>query len=363
MRHKNKFLSSGAKLGISKGLCMLKDDPFLSLFTPRAATAAPKPVTVASAPAAVPEDHTPLVDAARAKVLTKSLERMSLEELRKTAKTYDTSGALLASPMIARSRDLLRQSLIYFFACVEEESTDSPEVVDAWLASSASIWPAGERPPPKDMDEALDPDGLWGMAACGVEVKQCVDHESKGKGAFAVRQIQAGAVVAVYAGEHLTQREHSVRHDASRSAAAGGPRPLPILRPLTGGEKAALEERRHRLEELTPETGAPAGGAANGGAYTFGLLPDSTSAIFPGRVAFIDAEDPRRSNWARYVNHAPEESQLCNTEPHIDATQKLVWLQATRDIAPGEEICFDYGDEYNFEHEMVVASSEARKGS
>jgi len=43
------------------------------------------------------------------------------------------------------------------------------------------------------------------------------------------------------------------------------------------------------------------GGADNGGGYTFCLLPDSASVIFPGRVAFIDAEDPHRSNWARYI--------------------------------------------------------------
>jgi len=60
---------------------------------------------------------------------------------------------------------------------------------------------------------------------------------------FALREFAPGGVVAVYAGEHLTQREHSVRHDASRSEAAGGPRPLPILRPLTDEEASSLEER------------------------------------------------------------------------------------------------------------------------
>ena len=58
---------------------------------------------------------------------------------------------------------------------------------------------------------------------------------------------------------------------------------------------------RARLNKLTAEEGAPMGGADNGGGYTFSLLPDSASAIFPGRVAFIDAEDPHRSNWARYI--------------------------------------------------------------
>jgi len=103
------------------------------------------------------------------------------------------------------------------------------------------------------------------------------------------------------------------------------------------------------------------GGADNGGGYTFCLLPDSASVIFPGRVAFIDAEDPHRSNWARYINHAPEDAQLCNTEPHVDALRQLVWLQARRTIQAGEEICFDYGGDYTFEHEMVVASNAVRK--
>ena len=57
---------------------------------------------------------------------------MSLEELKRTAKKYDTSGAL-SSPLIARSRDLLRERLLEFFSAAEEESTDPPEVVDASL--------------------------------------------------------------------------------------------------------------------------------------------------------------------------------------------------------------------------------------
>ena len=170
---------------------------------------------------------------------------------------------------------------------------------------------------------------------------------------------------------------------------------MPILRPITSTERAALDERTQRLGELTPEEGAPWGGAANGGAYSFALLPDSTSAIFPGRIAFVDAEDPRRSNWARFVNHAPEDSQLCNCEPHTDGVRQLVWLQARRAIKAGEELCFDCappheaffccpcvttavrscltphrcpsrcdavadGGDYNFgDHKVVLASTEA----
>lgn len=320
--------------------------------TPRAAApTTPRGTPVATAP---PPDYDhvalqSLADEKRRQKLLSSLKNMGLAELTATAKKYDTTGLLLKSPLIKNNPEVLRLALHDFLGAVEEESTDDPETVDAWLAMNASPWPEAEsRQPPRDVASALDADGPWGAPACGVEVRTCTDVPSKGRGAFAVREIAAGTVVGVYAGEQLTQREHAIRHDASRGAEKGGPKMLPVHRPLTPEEREQLEERRQRIDRLTAERGAPMGGVANGGSYSFALLPDTTSTTFPSRVAYIDAEDPDRSNWCRYVNHAPEESRRCNAVAQIDAVRKLVWLQARRMIMAGEEICFDYGDDYDF---------------
>ena len=173
----------------------------LELFSPRTASAKP-PVSNRPVPAAVPkEEDNAAIDERRRKTLLRSLNAMSLEELKRTAKQYDTTGAILASPLLMRSREVLRDALHDFFSTVEEESSDPPEVVDAWLATQASPWPEGERAPPTSVAEALDPDGRWGVTACGVEIRLCTDHPSKGRGAFAVRDLSAGSVVCVYAGE------------------------------------------------------------------------------------------------------------------------------------------------------------------
>ena len=79
------------------------------------------------------------------------------------------------------------------------------------------------------------------------------------------------------------------------------------------------------------------------------------SAFLPRHAAYIDGEDPNRSSWGRFVNHCSEFSKSgvvgtgCNLEPRIDGARKLVWFEAKRDIAPGEEICFDYGASYRWD--------------
>ena len=85
------------------------------------------------------------------------------------------------------------------------------------------------------------------------------------------------------------------------------------------------------------------GCAANHGGYVFALLPDVHSQHFPGRAAFVDAEDPNLSSWPRYVNHAKSAKYECNLEPKVDTVRCVVWLQARREVEPGEELCFDYG--------------------
>ena len=91
------------------------------------------------------------------------------------------------------------------------------------------------------------------------------------------------------------------------------------------------------------DEGAPISGAENLGGYSFTLLPDALSQQFVGRYSHVDAEDPHRSSWPRYVNHASDKTRACNVAPKVNGLLAVVWLQATRRIEPGEELCFDYG--------------------
>lgn len=84
-----------------------------------------------------------------------------------------------------------------------------------------------------------------------------------------------------------------------------------------------------------------------------------------GRIAYLDAEDPARSGWCRFINHAADSLRACNLECKVDATGAgLVWLQARRDVAAGEELAFDYGSSFRFgwDHEAEDARAAAREG-
>ena len=52
----------------------------------------------------------------------------------------------------------------------------------------------------------------------------------------------------------------------------------------------------------------------------------------------------QRDNFARYINH----SHKPNCEPNI--VKGCVWIDAVKSIKPGEELTYDYGDEYFKEH-------------
>lgn len=270
--------------------------------------------------------------------LERTIRRMSHAQLKEECikQGFDV---LVLNLAVSTDRSSLCRALIQKLLEPWEANTDSKETVDAWLQCTADLWPVGEeRAQPNcsnvaELAQVLQPDGAWGLAACGAEVKQCTDAPQKGRGAFATRRILAGRVVGVYAGELLNQREHALRH-AERG---------PLFLPPDEAEQAVLDERVQRLTRLSDADGAPTGGVGNHGGYAFALLPDVTSQQFPDRRAYVDAEDPTRSAWPRFVNHASERTHACNAEPKTDALRCLVWLEARRVIEVGEEICFDYG--------------------
>ena len=71
------------------------------------------------------------------------------------------------------------------------------------------------------------------------------------------------------------------------------------------------------------------------GDYAFGL----SVAGIPGWI--IDGENPETSSWSRYVNHSLRR-QNCHAFPGPG----YIYLEATQDIAAGDELFFNYGDEY-----------------
>ena len=80
--------------------------------------------------------------------------------------------------------------------------------------------------------------------------------------------------------------------------------------------------------------------------HTDAELMDEFAMTWPGMGCYIDSFDESLSSWCRFINHAAENSSACNLSVRADAFASLAWFEASRDIAAGEELCFDYGPEY-----------------
>ncbi len=124
-----------------------------------------------------------------------------------------------------------------------------------------------------------------------------------GNGVFALAAIPAGSLVTVYRGEMISRDEL---------------------------------ERRIALRESEGQGAAPI--------YYFEIEEDR----------FIDAGTVVEDNPARFINHACDE----NCEAIWNAKTGRMEIFALRDIAPGEELSFDYGFELTgfFEHPCRCAS-------
>lgn len=173
-------------------------------------------------------------------------------------------------------------------------------------------------------------------------------------GAFATRPITKGAVVGIYWGEMLTQRAQALRHGWRTGLTTSKP---------TRTEKRAAAARLDRLASLGEK--GPVMGVANGSAYCFSLFSEEVKAalgstMLPRRIAYIDGEDPSRSSWCRYINHARAGGPSCNLVPKCDGLRCLVWFEASRPIVAGEEVHFDYGDAYRWEALPDDAEAKAR---
>ena len=61
---------------------------------------------------------------------------------------------------------------------------------------------------------------------------------------------------------------------------------------------------------------------------------------------YIDGADPSQSNVARWMNHAPPESANVVWRKQKLGPRKAMHFYATTAIQPGEELCFDYKEDY-----------------
>jgi hypothetical protein len=190
---------------------------------------------------------------------------------------------------------------------------------------------------PTTAAEALGSSSSWSASSCGVDIRRCLDDRAKGMGAFATRHIRASSMVGCYWGEWLTRREAHIRHGWKNGARVDDS----DLEPL---ERTALEMREERLGSLV--YGAPLGGASNGGRYFFELGEPGSAWQQSGAsvdVVGIDGEDPTRSSWCRYINHAPPYQS--NLRACIDRRYGRIWFEAKRDIEVDEELTFTYSDD------------------
>lgn len=106
-----------------------------------------------------------------------------------------------------------------------------------------------------------------------------------------------------------------------------------------GGELIEQNEYDERYHKPLPGQG----GGGKSADYAVGIArPDDSSA-------YVDAADPAKSNLARYMNHAEEGdepgSANCAAWTLWEPSPRVL-LFAARDIEEGEELLWDYGEQY-----------------
>lgn len=135
----------------------------------------------------------------------------------------------------------------------------------------------------------------------------------KGLGAFALQSFNEGATVGDYVGEILTRQEADFRYKGK------GWR-----------EKLWRTQRTARGVTVT-------------GNYLFQVDDD----------VIVDAEDPSEANWTRYINHSADPNLRVKSLPVAYGGQPRVWFVALKNIKPGDELLFDYGDFYWSDDDVI----------
>ena len=142
----------------------------------------------------------------------------------------------------------------------------------------------------------------------------------KGMGAFAARFLFPYLEIGHYAGEQLSLRELRARYG-------------------THGIIAAEDvdfNRAWRAEQH-------AHGFSTTGSYVVKVADD----------CYVDAESPLHSTWTRFINHGREPNLGLYTAL-VDGHPR-VRLVVERNIAPGDELLFDYGSSFFDDEETPLA--------
>lgn len=181
------------------------------------------------------------------------------------------------------------------------------------VRSTAHARMAVPSPRPRDVDADGTVEGDAGV--------RVTESPGKGYGAFATKAFEAETIVGDYVGERMTQRDVDGRYKGKSTT------PLDLI---------WLASRRTR-------------GVGATGDYIFQVEPD----------LYVDAEDPVHANWCRYVNHDSDANMRVKSLAYAFGGEPRVWFVATRDIAAGDELCFDYGDDYWFEDDNILPAEAA----
>mmetsp|Transcript_29306 Transcript_29306/g.62296 ORF Transcript_29306/g.62296 Transcript_29306/m.62296 type:complete len:307 (-) Transcript_29306:237-1157(-) len=157
--------------------------------------------------------------------------------------------------------------------------------------------------------------------------------QGKGMGVISLKHISNGEFVGEYNGELMTEEVKDRRYLSS------------LNHLQTDEDRQWIQSRLERGQTLT-------------GCYVYGisLPPNYKGNGLPESRIYVDAEDEYESLWTRFFNHASPPYNNVNPKSIHESYDgnPRVWFVANRDIEEGEEICFDYGDDYWLEGDDVV---------
>eukprot|EP00984_Skeletonema_dohrnii_P013691 scaffold5689_cov122-Skeletonema_dohrnii-CCMP3373.AAC.5 len=154
---------------------------------------------------------------------------------------------------------------------------------------------------------------------------------NKGLGVITTIPISKGEFIGEYKGEIFTEQVKDRRYLSSHTK--------------TVEDEEWIQSRIDRGQSLT-------------GCYVYGITipPTKSNNFVQNQRIYVDAEDEYQSLWTRFLNHASPPNNNCNPKSVHESYngEPRVWFVACRDIEVGEELCFDYGDDYWLEGDDVV---------
>jgi hypothetical protein len=154
---------------------------------------------------------------------------------------------------------------------------------------------------------------------------------NKGLGVVTTIPISKGEFIGEYKGEIFTEEVKDRRYLQSKTK--------------TTEDEEWIQSRMDRDQTVT-------------GCYVYGItIPPTKSNNFnTNQRIYVDAEDEYKSLWTRFLNHASPPLNNCYPKSVHESYngEPRVWFVASRDIEVGEELCFDYGDDYWLDGDDVV---------